>query len=102
MPGQRWDSDPTYQAARAALIAQRHPCWRCGRDIDYDGPRYRIINGRRRENPNAFDADHWPPRSQGGGPTDLRPAHVKCNRAHGAALTNNRDTRIIPFTTKEW
>jgi hypothetical protein len=91
-----WSHDRTYQRNRAALLdaARRGlwPCARCGGPIDYDGPRYLPLPGRRRENPLAFDAGHVVAKAEGGTHelANLQPEHVRCNRVHGAHLGNQR------------
>lgn len=37
---------------------QRLPCARCGQAIDYDGPRFYIINGKRKQNPRYLIVGH--------------------------------------------
>ena len=59
---------------RVALLLQ--PCHKCGNAIDYAGP---------------WDLDELLPRALGGDPLDpgnVAAAHVHCNRAAGAAMTN--------------
>ena len=47
-----------YRRNRAIIRARGDPCARCGMEIEYDAPRYLIVNGVRRENPWAFDCGH--------------------------------------------
>jgi hypothetical protein len=81
-----------YRGARARLRARRDPCARCGGMIDYDGPRYFTINGKRIENPLAFDAGHRVDRVHGGNEafSNLQAEHVRCSRRAGARLGARR------------
>lgn len=56
-------TDPLLQTAahrgnRAYWLRLRLPCARCKRAIDYDGPRYIVVNGRRRQNPRYLVVGH--------------------------------------------
>lgn len=43
---------------RQYWIRQHLPCARCGRAIDYEGPRYVVMAGRRRLNPRYLVVGH--------------------------------------------
>jgi 5-methylcytosine-specific restriction endonuclease McrA len=68
------------------------PCRKCGQPIDYNGP---------------WDLGEIIPRTYGGDPLD--PTNVaaecqRCNRAAGAAITNQRRNtqHTRPIEAKEW
>jgi len=65
-----------YLQNREKLRRRKGPCWICGGVIDYTAAA---------NTPEAFEADHFKPYSQGG--TDdignLRSAHHRCNRSQG-------------------
>lgn len=61
--GPRTATDPLLTTAQWRKIRQhwiklRRPCARCGMPIDYDGPRYLVVNGRRRQNPRSLVVGH--------------------------------------------
>lgn len=62
--GRRGPADPLLQThhwrkvVRPYWQALRLPCARCGKPIDYDGPRYLTINGQRRQNPRYLVVGH--------------------------------------------
>ena len=61
--GPRTPSDPLlttrqWRKDREYWQAKRLPCARCGGPIDYDGPRYLIINGKRRLNHRYLIVGH--------------------------------------------
>jgi 5-methylcytosine-specific restriction endonuclease McrA len=64
---------------RADCRNRRAPCWICRQPIDYQAPP---------QTPTAFEADHYKPVTThqwlAYDYTNLRPAHVKCNRARQA------------------
>ena len=74
-------SDPRLKTPARKKLRQRvalllAPCHKCGQIIDYAG---------------AWDLDEILPRALGGDPLDpgnVAAAHVRCNRAAGAAMTN--------------
>jgi hypothetical protein len=124
--------DPTvirsWPAIRRYWRHLRQDCARCGKPIQYDEPRYKVIieNGRKRriENPWALDVGHiidvlLDPRFTGKyittgliwAPIDTQPEHAVCNRRAGAAMGNakrKKETRkIMPpvpplKTSREW
>lgn len=107
----RWD-DAEYQTARRRLKAQRrevceHPdCLAPHLPIDYDSPTNIIgSDGKRRQNPWGFEADHVIARALGGG-HELRPTHRACNRQAGAKLGARRrwgsHTSAGPVHTRDW
>lgn len=111
----RWDTTPEYKRARRALERRRlpyceHPaCIAPDIPIDYDGPRYVVDeNGRRRLNPWSFEADHVIARAEGGGHTNLRACHTRCNRLAGAKLGAKRRWGGVapvsqqPIHTRQW
>ena len=107
---QRWDNDPEYKRNRAVLLAMRLPCARCGGAIDYDGPRFAWVNGRRVENLAAFDCGHVVDRALGGDNSlaNLQAEHARCGRHAGARLGNARRRRgptppaLAPATSRAW
>jgi hypothetical protein len=77
-----------YRRNRAIIKARGAPCARCGIEIEYDAPRYLIVNGVRRENPWAFDCGHIVPLALGGTEElhNLQAEHVRCSRHAGGRL----------------
>jgi hypothetical protein len=51
-------TDKQHKANRKYWQAQRLPCARCGHWIDYDGPQYLLVNGRRKQNPRYLVVGH--------------------------------------------
>jgi 5-methylcytosine-specific restriction endonuclease McrA len=94
-----WSHDRAYRINRAILLRtsrrEQAPCSRCGGPIDYDGPRYIRLSGRRHENPAAFDAGHIIAIIEGGTHAldNLQAEHARCNRSAGAHLGNARRAR---------
>lgn len=74
----------------------RLPCARCGRPIDYDGPRYLTINGKRRQNPCylviGHIVDRWEARRRGwteqqiNARANQQPECQNCSNTSGARL----------------
>ena len=108
-----YDSDPLltggiWRKVRAYWIAQRLPCARCGRAIDYDTvPRYW----------RSLDVGHVVDRvtARGQGWTDeqinavsnTQPEHQRCNREAGVTLGNQRRRALParaprPIEADEW
>lgn len=99
--------DPTkvrsWRALRTYWRHVRGDCARCGRPIDYDGPRYFYVvigNGvrERRQNPWALDVGHImgkdiDPRLMWA-PCDTQPEHARCNRRAGARYGNRKRARL--------
>ncbi len=77
-----------YRRNRAIIKARGGPCARCGGEIDYDGPRYIVVNGVRRENLLAFDCGHRIALALGGTEElhNLQAEHVRCSRTSGGRL----------------
>lgn len=75
-------SDRTYRRNRAIVLAQSDICWLCGR-------------------PGADSADHIIPVRDGGSDavTNLRPAHIDCNRKRGTK--DVADVNILR-TSADW
>lgn len=83
--------DHTYRKRTAALKAQRHDCWLCGKPIDYE------LSWKHKM---AFTADHVQPRSKGGHIYgEIRAAHRSCNSSR-----SNRVTTVTtpPKTALQW
>lgn len=62
------------QQIRTRMMRQSDVCWICGDRIDVT---LHYLD------PGAFSVDHVTPRARGGtdDPSNLRPAHRRCNRA---------------------
>jgi hypothetical protein len=87
----RWDRDPEYVRNRATLRAQRRPCARCGKPIDYDGSYWiPLPNGRKKINGAAFVAGHVIGRAFGGDHSlaNLQSEHARCSLQSGAREGN--------------
>lgn len=62
--GPRTPGDPLLTTHHWRTVIRPHwqrlrlPCARCGRPIDYDGPRFLIVNDRRRLNPRYLVVGH--------------------------------------------
>lgn len=74
-------ADPKVMAACYRRDRKRGaPCWICGQPIDY--------SVKRSSTDNAWEGDHYHPRSTHpllvNEPSNIRPAHRKCNRARQA------------------
>ena len=87
-PGRPYD-ERGYRAAKAAIEAERPPCWRgCGRV--------------------ATSPDHVPPldahdHQAGSGCCALLPACLPCQAAHGARLGNSRRARMArTYAVRRW
>ena len=94
-----------YRRNREIIRRKRWPCARCGAAIDYDGPRFVTVEGRRVENPWAFDCGHIIDRALGGSEElwNLQPEHVVCSRKAGAKLgARRRWTRRASITAAWW
>jgi hypothetical protein len=106
----RWDRDPLYMRNRAIIRAQRRPCARCGRPIDYDAPYWWIVNGRRKVNPLSFHCGHVVARINGGTHdlANLQAEHAGCSIRSGAREANRRRkmTRVAVWpqldTSRRW
>ncbi len=102
----RWDRDPLYVRNRAIIRAQRRPCARCGRTIDYDGPYWLIVKGRRTINPLAYHCGHIVDRVRGGTHelTNLQPEHAACSIRSGARLGQKRQrkTKRKTLIARDW
>lgn len=65
------------------------PCWICRQPIDYS---HKPRRGER-PSPDAFEPDHLHPRATHPelalDPANLRPSHVRCNRARGKNLVTD-------------
>lgn len=90
----RWDNAPDARAARVRFRALKPPCARCGRPIDWDGPRFvpHPVTGKPVGNPDAFDLGHVVDKvylAPGERP-QFQAEHSSCNRTAGAALGNAR------------
>jgi hypothetical protein len=92
----RWDRDRTYMRNRAIIRAQRRPCARCGKPIDYDQPYWWIVNGRRKVNPWSFHCGHIVARINGGTHdlANLQAEHAGCSIRAGAREANRRRKAI--------
>jgi hypothetical protein len=98
-----------YRRNRARLKAMRIlECARCGGLIDYEGARYVEYQGKRTENPWAFDAGHIVDVALGGSNdiTNLQPEHVRCSRKAGSLLGHARRWGVKkpnrPTTANRW
>ena len=100
-----------YRARRARLKAEARsvaaPCARCRGPIDYDGPYWLTINGRRVVNPRAFVAGHVIDRAAGGGHDLLQPECARCSITSGARtgarrLWATKPRRTRPSTAGRW
>jgi hypothetical protein len=80
---------------RRACAANRAPCARCRGAIDYDGPRYLLVNGKRRLNPRSFVAGHIVARAHhpDHSLSNLQPECARCSWTSGARLGNQRQKR---------
>jgi hypothetical protein len=72
------------------------PCARCGREIDYFGPRYYLVAGRRKINPRYFCLGHKVSRREAralgwseariNAPSNLQAECQRCSNSSGAKL----------------
>ncbi len=89
----------TYKRTRAQLKreakARGDCCARCRGAIDYDGPYWLSIGGRRRVNPRAFVAGHRVGRADGGGDelANLQAECARCSIDSGAKDGSKRAHR---------
>jgi hypothetical protein len=82
---------------RAIIRAQRRPCARCRRPIDYDAPYWLITStGRRKVNPLSFHCGHIVARINGGTHelANLQAEHAACSIRSGAREANRRRKAI--------
>ena len=93
-----------YQRNLQVVKARRNPCARCGKPIDYDGPSYLIINGRRRWNPWGFECGHIIDRVYGGSNalTNLQAEHRRCSRKAGSRLGHARRWGVKVQRSRRW
>jgi hypothetical protein len=99
--GPRTANDPTLSSRAWAKVKQhwralRLPCTRCGKAIDYDGPKYLIIGGRKRQNPRYLVVGHIISRyearrrgwteDQTNAISNSQPECVDCSNRSGARL----------------
>ncbi|MGX6402815.1 HNH endonuclease [Dermabacter hominis] len=86
------------ESYRAACANDDRPCWICQQPIDY------ALRWKQGEKPvpEAFEVDHYHPRSTHPhltyDPANLRPSHVKCNRARG----NKMVTADLGTPSRQW
>lgn len=98
MPRSKGRTGRPWLRLRTRILAQRRPCWLCGRDIDPDLPWRDPDTGR--VNPWAGVIDHIRSLSNGGDPRDpanLAAAHAWCNNSRG-----NRDEAPVLVTSRRW
>lgn len=106
---QRGTGDPLLKGAdweqvKAYWRRQRRPCARCGKGIDYDGPR----------GPRSLDVGHivsrdqaralgWT-RAQINAISNTQPECRTCSRSHGATYGNAKraQVRAKPIEADEW
>jgi hypothetical protein len=85
---------PQYRRNRATIRARGDPYARCAIEIEYDAPRYIVIDGVRRENPWRSIASHHPAGARGTEELyNLQAEHVRCSRtqAAGSACSSGTD-----------
>ena len=95
MSGSPARKSPQYRRNRATIRARGDPYARCAIEIEYDAPRYIVIDGVRGENPWAFDCGHIIALALGGAEElyNLQAEHVRCSRtqAAGSACSSGTD-----------
>ncbi len=92
--------------------AKRLPCARCHKPIDYTGPRYLIVRGRRRVNPRALVVGHIVSRYdarrlgwtdvQINALTNSQPECVDCSNRSGAKLGQQVQRQRAKVTSLRW
>jgi hypothetical protein len=97
--GPRTSSNPIY-STRSWRNIRKHwqqlglPCARCGYKIDYLGPKYLLINGKRKQNPYSLAVGHivsvrkatilgWT-EAQTNALSNTQPEHLACSNSSGA------------------
>lgn len=108
-------SDYWRKTVRGHWLAKRLPCTRCGRAIDYDGPRLVVVRGRRKVNPRSLVVGHKVGRHEARrrGWTDAQinalsntqPECAKCSASSGASYGNRLRQPKKPtteVTTLKW
>ena len=101
--GPRTVNDPLLTSHHWRVTVRNHwkdkraPCARCGRAIDYDGPRFLVaINGKRRQNPRYLHVGHIVDRylakrygwteAEINAISNTQPEHAACSNRSGAKL----------------
>lgn len=114
--GPRTPNDPALTTHHWRTTIRQHwqalrlPCARCGGPIDYDGPRYLTVQGRRRLNPRYLIVGHIVSRytarqlgwteQQTNALTNTQPECQTCSNRSGARLGRQvQATRVPPSST---
>jgi hypothetical protein len=96
-----------WRKLREQIKKLRQPCWRCGQPIDYAGPKYFIVNGKRKQNPRSFVLGHVVSRREAraagwseariNAPSNLQAECLGCSNSSGASLGRRlqEPTRVI-------
>ena len=114
--GPRTARDPllttrAWRANRKHWQRLRLPCARCGKPIDYDGPRYLTVNGKRRLNPRYLIVGHKVSRweanrlgwteTQTNALTNTQPECQSCSNTSGAQLGQRiQQARLATFAQR--
>lgn len=112
--GPRTPSDPLlhtkeWQRVREYWRGQGRPCAVCGVAIDYTGPRYFLVAGRRVQNPRALVVGHIVSRrkakllgwtgAQINALSNTRPECQRCSNRSGAREGNRAQTAAVKART---